>query len=431
MLNKNLGFLILCGAALASTARADDFQLTGPVIATAQGNGVDLNISTSGSAPAAADLPRYRNAANWQIMWRAKATDAPTRVAAASADVNSPNQKVTLHVGANLPTGDPRSFLWTVLFLPPREMAAVPAVFTSTALNAPVSSSPGPSHKPAVISAVQAGGTPDISLSGTFLAGGNTKPIYTLQEQASLYYTRGSGILGFIPGFSSAVAINQGAEPPNNRTRFDPDSITGALSLWRVDPIQKGILYGMETKIDVLNGEFARTDPSSNLTAGFLTNIVLERKRLTANSFFVLHPALGLEAGHNLNSPSSLQGTPVDLSHYGAIFRGIAGADAVLAYAPGDHSSTAFSITGTYRVRLPATDEPFVESLHGKTIVDLTTKARHWVEVDIVYSPPAWKYIGLTAKYQYGSLPPIFSFVDQQVSIGLLFQAKQNGKPAL
>ena len=80
----------------------------------------------------------------------------------------------------------------------------------------------------------------------------------------------------------------------------------------------------METKIDVLYGKFARTDPSSDLTAGFLTNFVLKCKRLASNSFFVLHSALGLEAEHNLNSPNSLQAVPRVRMPCWAILRWIA-----------------------------------------------------------------------------------------------------------
>ena len=406
-------------------ARADDFQLSGPAVVQQTKNGVDLNISTSGAAAGAADRSRYESTPNWQVMWYAKTSDVPTRVDVVSVATSTKIQKVTLRLAGNLPSGDPRAMLWTVLFVPPREMAAVPALFTSAQLKAV-----GHGVKEPLVSPLQSGDRPDILVSGSFLAGGNTKPIYTIQEQASLYATE-KKILGFAPGFSSSLAINQGAQPPNNRTRIDPDSIQGALSFWRVDSIQHGLLYGVTTKINLVNGEFARSDPSANITAGFLSTFVLRRKRLSNSAFFALYPSLGLEGGHNLSSPNSLQGTPVDLSHYAGIFRGVAGADAIFAVAAEDRMSNLFSITGTYRVRLPVTDEPFVESLHGQTTVDLSTKARHWVEVDVVYSPPQWKYLGLTAKYQFGSLPPIFSFVDQQVSLGLLFQAKQTRKPTL
>jgi hypothetical protein len=113
-------------------------------------------------------------------------------------------------------------------------MLAVPTVLTSLVAGLAV--------KRPLLAPLQSGDQPDILVSGTFLAGGNTKPIYTIQEQASLYSTGAGKIFGFAPGFTSALAINQGAQPPNNRTRLDPDSIQAALSFWRVDPIQRGVL---------------------------------------------------------------------------------------------------------------------------------------------------------------------------------------------
>jgi hypothetical protein len=425
MRTKHLCLKVCCVATFALCARADDFQLSGPAVAEQTANGVNLNISTAGAAAGPVDQARYENTANWQVMWYARKAEIPNHVDVVSVAIGTKVQKVTLRLAGNLPSGDPRAMIWTVLFLPPREMAAVPALLTSTQL-----ASAGHGVKEHLISPLQSGDQPDVIVSGSFLAGGNTKPIYTIQEQASLYATE-KKILGFAPGFSSSLAINQGAQPPNNRTRLDPDSIQGAFSFWRIDSIQRGPLYGMTTKVDLVNGEFARSDPSANITAGFLSTLILRRKRLSNSAFFALYPALGLEGGHNLKPPGSLQGAPVDLSHYAGIFRGVAGADAIFAIAAADRMSSLFSITGTYRVRLPVTDEPFVESLHGQTVVDLTTKARHWVEVDVIYSPPRWQFLGLTAKYQFGSLPPIFSFVDQQVSLGLLFQAKQTRKPTL
>jgi hypothetical protein len=48
------------------------------------------------------------------------------------------------------------------------------------------------------------------------------------------------------------------------------------------------------------------------------------------------------------------------------------------------------------------------------------------VEVDVNYSPGSWRYVGLTAKYQYGSMPPLYKLVDSLVTIGITFQAKQS-----
>jgi hypothetical protein len=80
---------------------------------------------------------------------------------------------------------------------------------------------------------------------------------------------------------------------------------------------------------------------------------------------------------------------------------------------------------------LPAFDEPFIRTERQITAVDLSTKARHWVELDFSYSPSSFKYLAITAQYQYGDLPPVFTFVDHKVTIGLTFKASQTTKATL
>jgi hypothetical protein len=413
--------LLVC---LPATAFADAFKLSSTMFPIRGATPVILQISGSGSAPPKEDETRYCNIANWKVLWQSDESLTPTRIDIKTIDLQFRTHHVLLHLGGDqLPPGDGRAQIWTALFNPPAGMVAVPQVFSY----APAKSNSAKSFFSPVGSTDQ----PDVLLSGTFLAGGNTKPIYTLHQQAGLYAPPPWNLLGFAPGLTSSVWINQNAQPPNNRTRLDPDSIQAGLSLWRVSAIQKGILYGATTQVNLLNGEFARSDPSSNITAGFLTSLVLKRKRLSDSGFATLYPAFGLEGGHNLNHPNQLQGAPVDLSRYGPIFRGVFGADSTIGIASPDRTANVFAITGSYRLRLPAMDEPFVQTRHEQTTAYLTTKARSWVEVSITYAPWKWKYLALNAKYEYGSLPPIFSLVDHQVSAGLLLQAKQRKKPSL
>jgi hypothetical protein len=420
-----IGAATLFGLLLPATA-ADPFQITTTMFPRPGANPPILQISTTGLAPAPIDVARYRNPANWRVSWQHQSTDAPT-----PADLDSIDVSPTHHLFLNLKTnralsGDGRDMVWTALFIPPPGMVTIPSI---DSYQPPTGGSPN--AKSSFLSPLNSTDQPDVLLSGTFLAGGNTKPIYTLSEQANIFSPGPGSVLGFAPGFTSAVQINQGAQPPSNRTTFDPDSIQAAFSGWRVDAINHGALYGLTTKLNLIGGEFSRSDPSSNIMTGFVSTFVLRRIRLNDSTFLALYPVLGLEAGHNLNRPSQIMGTPVDLSHYSGILRGIVGSDAIFGVASSDRTSNVFAITGSYRMRLPAMDEPFVRTIHEQTTVDLTTRARHWVEVDVTYSPPNWKYLALTAKYQFGSLPPLFTFIDQQVTLGFQFQAKQTRKPTL
>ena len=122
--------------------------------------------------------------------------------------------------------------------------------------------------------------------------------------------------------------------------------------------------------------------------------------------------------------------TAVDLSRYNAIFRAVVGSDAVFALASADRSADAFSISGTYRVRLPAFDEPFVETLHQATSVSLTTKPRNWVQANVNYAPWRFKFLSLNAKYEYGELPPLSTLVNHQFTVGSTLQAVKAESPA-
>jgi hypothetical protein len=242
-------------------------------------------------------------------------------------------------------------------------------------------------------------------------------------------------LLGFHPGVTGAVEINQDAQPPNNRTTIDPNSITAAFAFQRLKPLRKhrAGLYGLQFDEALPGGEFCRTDPSSNIV--FRSSLLFGFSSISSpkhpSLYGTIYPVLALEAGKNLNKPNTIAMTAVDLSHYNAIFRGVVGSDAVFAVASADRSADVFSVSGSYRVRLPASDEPFVETLHQVTTVSLTTKARNWIQANVNYAPWGFKYLSLTAKYEYGELPPLFSLVDHQFTIGFTLQAVQSGKPGL
>jgi hypothetical protein len=86
------------------------------------------------------------------------------------------------------------------------------------------------------------------------------------------------------------------------------------------------------------------------------------------------------------------------------------------------------NLSSNYTARIPTTDELFLETRHQKTPLPmLTSNTRHYLQNDLQFM--ATDYFGFEIKQQYGSLPPAFSFVDNRVSIGLVFQLKQGKVP--
>lgn len=421
---------ILFLRAVCLLAAEDKFQLTKNIAPGARVIPPVLRISTTGPAPTGSDEATFIDPMNWKIAWRNSPSSSPVypEIAHIALDLNTQHLLISFIDNGRLPSGeDGRHEFWTVAFTPPTR----PDLWAVLSYTPAAPQAPTESGAPARAFFAPVGPTdqPDFLLSGTFLAGGNTKPIYTLEEKAGIFASDQWAVLGFVPGVTSAMETNQGAQPPNNRTRLDPDSFQAAISWYRVDPLQWHGIYGAITQVNLPSGEFARNGPAADIMGGFLTKFALRRWKLSRNAFFVLYPAFGFEGGWNLNQPKELMGAPINLSRYSAIMRGLLGSDAILGIAAPDRSSDVFSVAGSYRVRLPFEDEPFVYSRHGQTFALLTTKARNWVEVNVTYAPWQFKFIGLNAKYQWGSLPPIFSFVDHQVSVGFQLQGEQTNKP--
>jgi hypothetical protein len=384
---------------------------------------------------------------HWRVYWQL-GNAKPTRAKVTQVTNDTATKHLVVNLGAPLPSDSAiNTYLWTVLYTPPDDSTVLPQLVPSTpaprqpAAPASLATACGPTspNKP-TFCPVTAGATPDISVTGNFLAAGGTKPIYKLEVISNLYAPR--PLWGFYPGLNLTVEVNQNVKPPVNRTRFDPDSIVAGLAFQHMcTKCRLGGLYAIRLDETLPGGEFSRTDPSSNIVAAtsvmFLFNSwqpflhTAQAGSWKRRLYGSLYPLVAFEGGKNLNRPNMLAKTLVDLSKYNAIARGLLGADATLALASKDLKSDDISLSGYYRVRLPAFDEPFIKTTDSVTTVSLTTKPRHWVELDLSYSPFAFKYIAFTAQYQYGDLPPVFTLVDHKVSVGLTLKAAQSSKAAV
>ena len=423
-----------------------DFTLTG--IVPEAGRKTALDVNYKGTYPD--DPSAYLSKDAWRV-WVTRPNSAnPEELEVTAVEkIVSPNftiNKLRLSLSGDLPTGNAvGASAWHALFNPSKASGIEGLSFDSI-VNVVIETGGTTAAKPSCentppaptpyLCAPGPGAPADVSLSGSFLAGGGTKPIYTFELKGGLYKSGDvPDLLGFHPGVAGAVEINQLAQPPNNRTIIDPDSITAALAFQRLQPLQtrRAGLYGLQFDEALPGGEFCRTDPSSNII--FRSSLLFGFSSISSpkhpSLYGTIYPVVALEVGKNLNKPSTIAMTAVDLSHYNAIFRGVVGSDAVFAVASQDRSADVFSVSGSYRVRLPAFDEPFVETLHQVTTVSMTTKARNWIQANVNYAPWKFKYLSLTAKYEYGELPPLFTLVDHQFTIGFTLQAVQSQKPGL
>ena len=95
-------------------------------------------------------------------------------------------------------------------------------------------------------------------------------------------------------------------------------------------------------------------------------------------------------------------------------------------YAPSSESGRRLLITSQYRLRLPRSDEPYgFKGTGGEFQLVLDQRKRHYVSTDIEYLLTPG--LALTAKYKWGSLPPLFPAITHQISVGLAVMIKQNG----
>ena len=272
-----------------------------------------------------------------------------------------------------------------------------------------------------------------VYLFGSVLVGVGTKPIYVLDLKAAPSWERGNG---WFVGTTFTFTANANVEAPVDRSRIDPDSTTGSLSLTHAFFLGNngtGSQLGrFQMQLQPLRGEFTRKYPTSDLiTAGSLRwTPLLYALNDSRRAWVSFYPAVGYELGKNLNTPDTLFKHSVDLRSWNAILRLVPSARTEFyllrsKIATGDVYT--LTMDATYQVRVPFANEPFVVPVRtGSTVTQdvlLRTNARHELEANLNWNLA--KYTALTVKYRYGSLPPLFQFVDHQATIGLTFKAAQ------
>ena len=257
----------------------------------------------------------------------------------------------------------------------------------------------------------------DLYVFGSYLAGVGTKPLYSIDAKLNWVPEIREG---YFFGIESAVLVNSGVSAPVNRTRVDPDSLSAGLSFQhRFDELV--------LDFNPVKGEFSRKFPASDV----VSTAALKWARLP-NLFkggaFVFYPSAGYEVGSNLNKPALLFKEPVNLSGYNTIARGVLGAHAALLFLKKSESTDApyrLSIQADYTGRVLFEPEPFVTSgyLNGvlANLTSVRSNTRHYLEAGVLYNIN--DLLAVEIKYRYGSLPPLFEFVDHQVTIGITLKS--------
>jgi hypothetical protein len=411
--------------ALQDPAVSDDFAL-GSASGSGSGDEIRVRVRASG-------IPPPGDVVNNPAYWRVQATDssgnrkAVQPVSRAQYSFNAGSVILTFPA-AELGPVKTSDASWSAAFLAP-----------DTTLTTP------PGNGSGALQQAKSRDAADLYVSGTYIAGVGTKPIWAIDAKAGYsdapekvpvlnwFFKSSPPNLRF--GIYGELTTNPDTQPPVDRTQVDPDSIVGYTTLFQtVRLAHNPFFYGLKWEAQPVGGEFSRKYPSSNLISGGrvrLVRVLASEKRWGAD----LIPSLGFEGGKSLNSPGILFMRPVDLHGYHAIARLRTGADANLYWyrrVPTPDDTYAFTLNGSWVARVPFTAEPFTTTAYlpdlqdatkitRQQVVEVRKNTRHYVHVSAAWN--VTKLFGLQAEYKYGALPPLFELVQHQVSIGLLFKA--------
>ena len=244
----------------------------------------------------------------------------------------------------------------------------------------------------------------DIYVFGSAAGAHKSKPIYSID--AKLGYFRNfkkHGRLG--PKFT--FTSDEGSD-------VDPDSITLKLAYENIFVL--GPAKYLFLNVDAVGGEFDKEGDTRNFISGVNVKYVPRSVFLSETNIASVDFTAGVEGGHNFKNA-------VDADGSGGILRLNFGLGAhFVALAPWKFKR--ININGDYLVRLPQRREIFIEKIGDDDVFTTSKRPRHLVDTnaEFMFSDA----IGLTVKYEYGSLPPSFKLVDHNVSAGFTVKFRQN-----
>jgi hypothetical protein len=425
--------VVLAGAAAAFAQQQNlqlgsvlkPFRVTDPARVTP--TEIEIDIQATGGTQG--DAATVQNAMYWTVTAQVGKVPASHQFAVQTVQWAGPNSPVQLFVD-EIAGIDAGQAVWTVKYCPPGGCLAP--------VSGPAKSTPSPagSASPGIWTFVQAKGKSDagLYLSGTFLAGVDTKPLYTIDAQGNFIFKQVHKPSDWALGVTSALSTNASSQTPVDRTRVDPNTISGGFSAERdwdlaLGKPTKPFLEQIDFIFQPVAGQFARTTFTGDVLGSAQAKAIFKPWSLTRSSSVTVYPSAGFEGGHNFIQPKTLFKQTVNLSDWNGISRAVVGVvgDYYILNKKVSTNPWLFTVEGSYQSRILFEPEPFVTVADIKAMaVDSVTIGRH--PRPYAYVTASWAfstYLSLTLQYKYGSQPPLFQFVSHQATIGLTFSAKQ------
>ncbi len=264
----------------------------------------------------------------------------------------------------------------------------------------------------------------NFDISGSLQTGVDATPQYTWNVLAKypVEYLGSDYVFLVGPYFTGSSS-----QEPN----ADPDSLSAGLPFeldfsdvrklgnsvnFIVNPIDYEFERKPKQEAVLVNGKATLNNyqqKNTNLIASGQVQFV-EAWRYQKFNFPNLNINLGTELGSAI-SRSVLNLTP-KAGYSDNPLRAVGGAD-VYFDLPKVGKSPFLSVDGHYTVRSLFHPEPFKQAGVNSGNEFYSTKARHYIAVNLARALA--KGANLTVQYRFGSLPPTFTFVDHQVTIGL------------
>lgn len=308
--------------------------------------------------------------------------------------------------------------------------APLPATFERVEVRYTVGSAPmgvlaAPKPASSGVSPVDDPKKADVYLSGILLPAAEAKPLYTIDSRGSYQiWADASG---------ARVWDVSGSAKADKRENADLDSYVFGANYHR---IAQG---GRRVDLHWFSGaEMNSKARVTNLVTA--PRLVLpwthHRFRKDAKGVTTLVASYGatvdaaVEAGVNLRNLYSDPAEEDNGDGSGGILR-LAPGLTLYAVKPKAGFLNRVGVTARYLVRLPATDELFLETRKSRgagkdPIPQLNRRARHFVQIATAFM--LTDYAGIELKYGYGSEPPAFKLTGHNGAVGLVIKFRQTDR---
>jgi len=247
----------------------------------------------------------------------------------------------------------------------------------------------------------------DIYFKGLIVGASGAAAAYSIDAKGAYYFPLGpkGGSLG-----AKATYV------VDNASDIGPDSITANVSYAKVFVFAPAT--GFVLGSDAFGFEFDSKNDTRNIRSSATGQFVFPPARVNAKSFAAADVVAGFEAGHNSTNV-------VTANSLGGFWRTVFGANGYLLLrgAPG---IPRIDVTGSWKVRLLAQDEPFTKRKDGANVTELSDSARHLVTVTGAFM--VTKAVGFSIGYRHGSEPPAYKYVGHRGEVGLVLKLTQIDK---